>query len=154
MTTQAELWELQKKAYQSTEIANELRARAAREDERAAEYRKQLGQDAGTEVEELAEALNDSAAPYYYPFDWSEATGIAASLLASGYRKSCTINPKRTIRTHQERAALKPGTICMDLAGNAWKRGTGSWVGTGEGGALYDEENLTMIILHEPDDTK
>lgn len=55
----------------------------------------------------------------------------------------------RTITTHQERAELKPGTICMDLNGNAWKRGIGSWVGTGEGAPLYDDEDLTLVILHE-----
>lgn len=70
---------------------------------------------------------------------------LAHATLAAGYRKP------RTIRTHQERAELKPGAICMDLAGNAWKRGTGSWVGTGEDGPLYDEENLTLIVLHEGD---
>lgn len=86
-TERDEQWALQKKAYQSTEIANELRARAAREDERAAEYRKQLGQDAGSEVEELAATLNDSLTPFYEPFDWHEATSIAATILAGGYRK-------------------------------------------------------------------
>lgn len=65
-------------------------------------------------------------------------------IIAAGYRKP------RTIRTHQERAALKPGAICMDLAGNAWKRGVSSWVGTGEGRPLYDEEDLLMVVFYEP----
>jgi hypothetical protein len=90
---QEEQWALQKKAHQSAVIASDLRARAAREDERAAEYRKQLGLDAGTEVEALAATLNDAADPFYYPFDWHEATGIAASLIASGYRKSSDRRP-------------------------------------------------------------
>lgn len=72
---------------------------------------------------------------------------MAGHILAAGYRKP------RTISTHQERATLKPGTICVDRAGNAWKRGFGSWVGTGEGGPLYDEENLTLTVLHEPEPT-
>jgi hypothetical protein len=55
----------------------------------------------------------------------------------------------RTIHHHRERAALPPGSICMDLNGNAWKKGAGSWVSTGEDvGPLYDEENLTLVVLH------
>jgi hypothetical protein len=96
-----------------------------------------------TEHDELAAIIDDRWHGYGY-----NPQGAAAAILAAGYRKP------RTIRTHQERALLKPGTICMDLAGNAWKRGIGSWVGTGEGAPLYDEENLTMIILHEPEATK
>jgi hypothetical protein len=72
------------------------------------------------------------------------AQEIAEIILAAGFRKP------RTIRSHQERALLKPGTICMDLNGNAWKRGTGSWVSTGgDTGPLYDEDDLTLTVLYE-----
>ena len=59
---------------------------------------------------------------------------------------------KVRITTAAERAELRPGTICMDLAGNAWKRGSGSWVGTGELGPLYDDMDLTLIVLYKPDE--
>lgn len=66
------------------------------------------------------------------------------AILAAGYRKP------RIIITAEERTRLKPGTIAVDDQGNAWKRGTGSWVGTREGGPLFDDENLTLTILWEP----
>lgn len=75
----------------------------------------------------------------------AHAEHIADQILAAGYRKP------RTISTAAERAELRPGTIAVDEGGNAWKRGTGSWVGTGEGGPLYDEDDLTLTILHEPE---
>jgi len=55
----------------------------------------------------------------------------------------------RSIYTAAERALLRPGTIAVDNQGNAWKRGTGSWVGTGEGAPLYDEDDLALTILIE-----
>lgn len=70
---------------------------------------------------------------------------IADAILAAGFRKP------RTITTAEERATLLPGTICADLNGNAWKRGTGSWASTGGDTApLYDEDDLTLTVLHEP----
>ena len=68
----------------------------------------------------------------------------ADAILAAGYRKPWTIT------TAVQRAALIPGTICMDSAGNAWKRGAGSWVGTGEGAPLWDHEDLDLTVLWEP----
>jgi hypothetical protein len=55
------------------------------------------------------------------------------------------------IFTAAERALLKPGTIAVDDRGNAWKRGTGSWVGTGEGAPLWDDEDLPMTVLLVPE---
>lgn len=56
------------------------------------------------------------------------------------------------IYTAEGRSTLKPGTICRDVYGNAWKKGTGSWVGTGDGPALFDDEDYTLMILWEPDE--
>jgi hypothetical protein len=55
----------------------------------------------------------------------------------------------RTIHTSTERAELAPGTIAVDEQGNAWKRGAGSWVSTGEGAPLYDDEDRTLTVLIE-----
>jgi len=40
-----------------------------------------------TQRDELAAALNDALANFYEPFDWHEATRIAARILAAGYGK-------------------------------------------------------------------
>lgn len=53
------------------------------------------------------------------------------------------------ITTAAERAQLPPGTIAVDERGNAWKRGTGSWVSTGEGAPLFDDMDFKMTILLE-----
>jgi hypothetical protein len=79
--------------------------------------------------EELAKLLTDTSRAYIGEYgayvDEVEAPHLADAILAAGYRKPYTVT------THQERAELLPGTICVDLDGNAWKRGTGSWVSTG-----------------------
>ena len=46
---------------------------------------------------------------------------------------------KLVLDSHIAIAKLPPGTILRDANGNAWKRGTGSWVGTGEGPAYAPE---------------
>jgi hypothetical protein len=53
------------------------------------------------------------------------------------------------ITTAAERAQMKPGTIAVDDQGNAWKRGTGSWVSTREDGFLHDDDDYPMTILIE-----
>lgn len=54
------------------------------------------------------------------------------------------------IATARERAQLKPGTIAVDDQGNAWKRGTGSWVSTGgDTPPLYDDFDYPMTVLLE-----
>ena len=64
--------------------------------------------------------------------------------IAAGYRKP------RTITTAAERTTLRPGTVAVDDCGNAWKRGFGSWVGTGDLGPLFDYEDITLTVLYEP----
>jgi len=90
------------------------------------------------ERDELAGVINRA--------DWTaRAQTIADAILAAGFRKP------RTIATAEERSELLPGTVGMDADGNAWKRGTGSWVSTGgDTPALYDDMDLTLIVLHEP----
>lgn len=107
-----------------------------------------------------------------------QARDAADAILADGYRKHCpesvgeveVIGPETTrvgevvshrgftyqrggqvrITTAQERAHLKPGTIAVDDQGNAWKRGTGSWVSTGgDTPALYDDVDYPMTVLLE-----
>lgn len=54
------------------------------------------------------------------------------------------------ITTAQERSQLKPGTIAVDDQGNAWKRGTGSWVSTGgDTPPLYDDFDYPLTVLLE-----
>ena len=55
----------------------------------------------------------------------------------------------RTITTAAERANLKPGTVGIDPLNNVWKRGEGSWVSTGDGPALLDDQDLTLTIIWE-----
>lgn len=71
------------------------------------------------------------------------ARDAAKAALAAGYSKP------HTITTAEERASLAPGTVAVDANGNAWKRGTGSWVGTGDGVPLFDHEDLALTVLYE-----
>lgn len=83
------------------------------------------------------------AMPYLLGGDMSPVLDRTAdALLATGYRKP------QQVTTAEERAVLPPGTIAMDSKGNAWKRGAGSWVGTGEGGPLFDYMDLPLTVLH------
>ena len=96
-----------------------------------------------TERDELAEDIRSLGITVIDgpPVDLTEP--LAQHLHNLGYRKP------RTITTSGERSTLRPGTICMDMNGNAWKRGTGSWVGTGDGAPLFDDDDMTMTVLHE-----
>jgi hypothetical protein len=90
------------------------------------------------ERDELAELIGRTMSNEF--LDPSGKT--AEAVIAAGYRKP------RQVATAEERALLPIGTIAMDSKGNAWKRGAGSWVGTGEGGPLFDYMDLPLTVLH------
>lgn len=148
-TERDELADLRKKAYQATVIANDLRARAAREDERAAEYREQLGQGAGSECEELAATLNDALNPFYEPFDWHEATSIASTILAGGYRKP------QTVTTPSELMSLPVGSVVLsETYGTptrpvALQKHHGAlWIPIGRASDTHSSHILPATVLH------
>lgn len=95
-----------------------------------------------TEVEQLTEDIRNLGIAVVSgpPVDLSGP--LARHLIKAGYRKP------RIITTAAERLLLPAGTVAMDEQGNAWKRGTGSWVGTGEGAPLWDDMDLTLAVLH------
>ncbi|QSL99852.1 hypothetical protein SEA_ODAY_109 [Gordonia phage ODay] len=68
------------------------------------------------------------------------AWGAIAALTWAGRWIDTWRKPKPAIiESHAQVVELAPGTILRDSKGYAWLRGTGSWVGTGEGPAYAPE---------------
>ena len=100
-----------------------------------------------TERDDLAETLNDAVEVFYEPFDWHEATRIAARILAAGYRKP------RTITTAEELDASPIGLIVRDGDREPWERTDNGWNCWVYGGQSFASRDLVLpaTVLYEPE---
>lgn len=96
---------------------------------------------------------NEVRALMGFPTDYDGASkGVreAYAIFARAALEAAAPHMPRTITTAAERATVEPGAIAVDTDGNAWNRGTGSWVSTGgDTPPLYDDMDYTLTILRE-----
>jgi hypothetical protein len=94
-------------------------------------------------VEKVAFALHDSMCP-----ERACETHTMGAYYRSARAVLAMFEPE-TVTTADELDALPVGSVVLDDEGTAWKRGSGSWVGTG-GEHVEPHEAAPLTVIYRP----